>query len=109
MERESNSVLSLTNQNLGELILCRATNQVSTELDGETVILDVSSGVYSGLDPVGTTIWNLLESPISFARIIKTVLDTYDVQEEQCVKDMLLFLQDLADHGLIRISDESIV
>jgi hypothetical protein len=107
MRQESESVLSQSNQNLNRLILCRATTQVSTELDGETVILDVASGIYSGLDPVGTMIWNLLERPITFADIVETVLDTYDVQEEQCVKEMLVFLQDLASHGLLSISDET--
>ena len=31
------------------------------ELDGEAVLLHLESGVYFGLDPIGTRMWHLLE------------------------------------------------
>jgi hypothetical protein len=92
-------------QDLNGLFLCRAKDKISTELDGETVILDISSGVYSGLDPVGTTIWNCLEQPISFHAIVKSVLENYNVSQEQCTSDTLEFLNSLLDNGLIVVSD----
>lgn len=101
-------ILSRSNPHLYETKVCRATTQVSTELDGETVILDVSAGIYSGLDPVGTAIWNLFEAPISIAQLLETILKTYDVSEEQCVDDMLIFLKDLAKNKLIDISDGTV-
>lgn len=101
-------IFSHSNQQLFETVICRANTQVSTELDGETVILDVSAGIYSGLDPVGTVIWNALEIPTNFAQLVEIILNTYDVQEAQCVDDMLIFLKDLAENKLINVSDDSV-
>jgi hypothetical protein len=105
---DTNQLFSRSNKKLGQLRLSRSTSQVSTELDGETVILNITAGVYSGLDPVGTAIWNILEKPVTFSQIVEEILTRYDVTEDQCIDDMLLFLKDLADNQLIAISDEKV-
>lgn len=105
---DNNQIFSLSNPHLFEIICCRAINQVSTELDGETVILDVSAGIYSGLDQVGTAIWKLMEVPVSFSELIETMLNTYEVSKERCVDDLLLFLRELADNNLIDVSNGTI-
>jgi hypothetical protein len=93
--------ISRDNENLFELVLCRKEGKISTELDGETVILDLVSGMYSGLDQVGTAIWNLLEKPVFFKVIVTEIVDAYDVTEEQCIADLLEFLNSLFENGLI--------
>jgi hypothetical protein len=92
---------SVVNQSVFNLMLCRTKGSISTELEDETVILDVSSGIYSGLDPVGTFIWNQLERPISVAALRQEIIKRYNINEEQCTVDLLNFLQDLSDNGLI--------
>jgi hypothetical protein len=99
-------IFSLNNQGVFDLIICRSKDNVSTELEGETVILDISSGIYSGLDPVGTTIWNMLEKPLSIAALRDGILEKYTVTEEQCVTDLFLFLKDLIENELICIENE---
>lgn len=98
-------VFSRDNENLAKLVICRAKDKISTELDGETVILDIASGVYSGLDPVGTTIWNLLEKSVSFTAIVKEIVGTYDVSEDQCISDLCDFLTNLFENGLIVVKN----
>ena len=94
---------SLNNEKLFKLILRRAPERISTELDGETVVLDMISGMYLGLDAIGTFIWKQLERSITVAALRDSILETYDVSEAQCVADLLLFLNDLSDNGLIVI------
>jgi len=94
---------SITNKNIDKLIICRASKSISTELDGETIILNISSGIYSGLDSIGTTIWNLIEKPISFAQLCDQILKDYDVKKEQCIKDLISFLRELAENNLIEV------
>lgn len=96
-------VFSHDNENLFDLVICRAKDKISTELDGETVILDIASGVYSGLDPVGTAIWNLLENPVAFKAIVEEIVSTYEVSEDQCVSDLSDFLTSLSAAGLIAV------
>lgn len=102
----NSEIFSVNNQKIFDLIVCRARESVSTNLDGETVILDIASGVYSGLDPVGTFIWNRLEQPCSVGSLRDSILNHYDVTEEKCTADLLTFLKDLADHELVFIKDE---
>jgi hypothetical protein len=102
---DNGQYLSRSNPHLSKIVFCRSTTQLSTELDDEAVILDVSSNTYSRLDPVGTTIWNLLEEPITFSNLVEHILNIYDVMEQQCIDDMLIFLRDLAEKNLINISN----
>ncbi len=99
-------LISRDNERLFEQVLCRKEDKISTELDGETVILDLVSGMYSGLDQVGTTIWNLLEKPIVFKAIVTEIINTYDVTEEQCIADLLDFLNSLLGSGLIVVQQD---
>jgi len=97
----SNNLLSTSNTSLDTLLLQRKQDKISTELDNETVILDMESGVYSGLDNVGTSIWKLLEKEISFSDLIQTLMEEYDVKKDVCKKDTLLFLNELNTSKLI--------
>lgn len=100
-------IFSLDNEKLFELILRREPESICTELDGETVILDMVSGMYIGLDALGTFIWKQLERPITLAALRDAILETYDVSEVQCVTDLLSFLKDLAGNGLIAVDSGS--
>ncbi|MBU1419337.1 MAG: PqqD family peptide modification chaperone [Proteobacteria bacterium] len=100
-------MLSLDNDILDSLLLCREKENISTELEGETVILDMASGIYSGLDAVGTSIWNLLEQPTTFSALCQKIMEEYDVTEDACRTDLLSFLKELADNKLISIRHET--
>ncbi len=96
-------IFSLDNPKLAATTLCRAEGQISTEQDGETVILETASGNCSQIDPVGTIIWNSLNQPTTFNAVRDEILGTYDVTEERCTGDLLIFLKDLADKKLITV------
>ncbi len=98
-------IISIKNPKLHELVISRAESVVSTEIDDETVILDIASGVYSGLDQVGTTIWDMLEEPVPFCNIVKGVLAIYDVPEQECINDLIKFLIRLSEINLIVVLD----
>jgi hypothetical protein len=103
-----NTHFSILNQSVFDLVLCRTKGSISTELEDETVILDISSGIYSGLDPVGTFIWNQLEHPVSVAALRQEIIKKYNITEDQCTVDLLNFLQDLSDNGLICCDNQTI-
>jgi len=95
-------VLSINNPGLESVILCRSDKDIlSTSLDCETVVLDMESGVYCGLDTVGTFIWDNLSSEIQFKDLLNRVVVSYDVEEEVAQIDLLRFLNDLADTQMI--------
>lgn len=79
--------------------------QVSSDLAGESVILNLKTGMYFGLNEVGASIWNLLQQPRSVKEICDQILDQYEVASEQCEQDVLKLLHELVESELIEIKD----
>ncbi len=75
------------------------------ELQGEGVILNLNTGVYFGLDPVGTRIWQLLQDARPLQQVLDALLQEYDVPEARCREDLLTLLAQMRDKGLIEVSD----
>jgi len=69
----------------------------------ETVILDLATGTYFGLDPVGARIWALMEEGKTLAEVCERMLDEYEVTREQLEQDTLRLAEELAGQGLIAV------
>lgn len=80
-------------------------HQVSTEVDGEVVMMSVEKGMYFGLDEVGTRIWQLLENPVSVSELLATLLHEYEDNKNNCKLDLLVLLDDLYKQELIHVHD----
>jgi len=87
--------------------VARSADQVSCDLRGETAVLQLSSGVYFGLDAVGTRIWELLATPMSLVQLIDTITTEYAVEAERSEQDIVALLDDLDAHGLVTIGERS--
>lgn len=83
-----------------------ARDQVSCNLSGEIVILNVESGLYFGLDLVGARVWELIQQPRSVAEIVEVLLQEYDVDEQRCRHDVLALLDEMQLRQLIELSGE---
>jgi len=79
---------------------------LTQELDGETVILDLKSESYFGLDEVGTRIWQLLQEQKDLQTITANMLDEYDVEEKQLEEDIQTLISQLDKAGLITLSSD---
>lgn len=82
-------------------------DQVCAELNGELVILNLKNRVYYGLDPVGTRIWKLIQTPTTVFCVRNSLLAEYQVEPERCEADLLALLQKLADQELVQIRADS--
>jgi hypothetical protein len=83
-------------------IVC-AKQQVSCDLAGEAAILNLQSGVYFGLDPVGARIWKLIQEPKTLDELRDTLLSEYDVEETRLDADLARLLGEMAKSGLVEI------
>ena len=76
--------------------------QVMSRLVGdETVLLDLSSGIYFGLDGVGKSIWECVAEGRSLAQAAAKIVDEYDVEESRAQADVLAFASELVERGLL--------
>jgi Coenzyme PQQ synthesis protein D (PqqD) len=78
-------------------------DQVSCDLSGEAVILNMNSGMYYGIDETGAFIWGALEEPRTLEYLCETILSAYQVDRETCNRDVMAFLIDMHTAGLIEI------
>jgi hypothetical protein len=76
---------------------------LAQQLAGETVLLDLASESYFGLDEVSTRVWQLLQSGTGQAQLVETLLDEYEVEREVLEEDIGRLLGRLCDAGLITI------
>lgn len=77
--------------------------QVSCQLGEESVILHLKNSVYYGMNPVGASVWKLLQQQRSVAELRDAVLDEYEVEAERCERDLLTLLEEMRNKGLIQV------
>jgi len=76
------------------------------EIDGEMVLLDLRSGMYLGLNGVGTFVWKLIssrESPVRVGEIVEAVTAEFDVAAGTARRDLDQLLEDLSSNRLVHI------
>lgn len=73
------------------------------QLGEETVLLNLTTERYYGLDEVGTRVWQLLREHRTLDPVVAALLDEYDVDETALRTDIVRLLDELADLGLIRV------
>lgn len=72
-----------------------------TDLSGEKVMVDFEQGKYFMIKGVGNDIWEMLADDVVVADIMDKLLQEYDVTVEQCEKEVLEFLTNLENFGII--------
>ena len=88
-------------------IVVASQEQVSCDLDGESVILSMKNGVYYGLDPVGARVWTLIQSPTPLGEVRDAILAEYDVEPARCEADLCELVESLSNEGLVEVRNEA--
>jgi hypothetical protein len=81
---------------------------VFRELEGEAVLLNLDSGMYFGLDRVGTRIWQLLQEQRPAETVVNILLEEYDVAPDVLRADVATLLAALLEKGLVITSDDAV-
>jgi len=74
------------------------------ELDGESVLLNLKTGTYFGLDPVGTRMWQLIAEQRSLARVLDALAGEYDADRGVLETDLLELSRRLCASGLCAVA-----
>ena len=76
--------------------------QVMSRLVGdETVLLDLASGHYFGVDGVGKLIWESVSDGKTLAETVDAIVDEFDVEKSQAEADVTAFASQLVERGLL--------
>ena len=94
----SSSALSLSST------IVASDQQISCDVADEVVLLSVQNGQYYGLNPVGASIWRLIQEPRTLETVRQQLLDEYDdVTSDACAVEVLAFATNMHALGLIEL------
>ena len=77
-----------------------------SSLQEESVILNLDSERYFGLDDVGTRMLSVLTTSTSIEAAYNLLREEYEVDAEVLKQDLLTLVDQLAEQGLIEISNQ---
>jgi len=82
-------------------VIQRNNEILTSDIDGEKVMMSIQHGEYYGLGNTGSFIWDHIENQIKIKDLINLITQEFNVDNEQCTNDILPFLIDLVEKGLI--------
>jgi hypothetical protein len=84
-----------------ETVVARRDEPLTARVDDDLVMLNPVQSRYFGLDAIGRRVWELLEEPRSVDAICTSLQDEFDVSPQTCRADVLTFLEQMVDAGLV--------
>jgi len=78
-----------------------------SNLQGESVILNLDSERYYGLDSIGTRILSVLTTSESIEAAYNTLVQEYDVDRQALRQDLIALVENLVAQGLVKVSNAS--
>ncbi|NOU92243.1 lasso peptide biosynthesis PqqD family chaperone [Paenibacillus sp. LMG 31456] len=86
------SLVQVVMQNEGNII---------SNMDGNTVMLNIKNGKYYNLGKTGGVIWGAIKNPASIEEVILTLLSNYHIEKNECERQVISFLEQLYAEDLI--------
>ena len=89
-----------------ETRISRASGFSTANVNNELMMLNIEQGAYYSLDPIAAEIWELLQQPAEVRDLVTGLQKRYAVSAEQCLSDVLSFLEKLYTNGLILLDND---
>ncbi len=87
---------------LQQIVLRQNRDVQGTNMDGETVLLDLSTGRYYTLNRVGSVIWEHCTGHQTISDIHSILCDRFDVAPERALDDLVTLVNELIQEGLLQ-------
>jgi hypothetical protein len=87
----------------------RSTAIAARVLGDETMVMSATDSTLFTLDEVATVIWEAADGATPLEEIVtKKICAQYDIAPEVALKDAEVLVEQLAEHGLLLLSDQPI-
>jgi hypothetical protein len=95
---------------MNEKYIARSNAVAARELDGEMLIMSVADSTFFTLSRVATVIWEAAAAPTPLSEIVeRRVCAAFSVPADTAYQDAEAFVEELASHGILRVSDGPLV
>jgi hypothetical protein len=94
---------------MSPLYIARSHEIAARVLDGEMMIMSARDSTLFNLNEVGTMIWQAADGATTLEDIVmEKICLEYEVEPAEALKDADAFVRELAEHGILRLSDQPI-
>ena len=94
---------------MSPLYIARSREIAARELDGEMMIMSARDSTLFSLNELGTIIWQAADGATPLEEIVaQKICLEYDVEPAEALKDAETFVRELAEHGIMLLSDRPI-
>ena len=83
---------------------------VDVEVDGELVFMNLGEGAFYSLEETGVRTWQLIDEGGAWTTagtLAEALCKEFDVDEDTCLRDLAVMLDELEAAGLARIEHEA--
>lgn len=80
--------------------LRRSTDVLTSDINGEIVLLNPETGDCYSLTGVGATVWQAMSDTTTLDDVVAGVCEHFDVEPERAREDAQRFVEQLIDEGL---------
>ena len=87
---------------LDRILLRPSPDVQGTNMEGETVLLDLSTGRYYTLNRLGSVIWEHCTGHSTISDIHAVLCDRFEVAPEQALDDLVTLVNQLVEEGLLQ-------
>jgi hypothetical protein len=77
---------------------------LTAKVGDELVMMNAANGQHIGLTETGARIWELIETPQSFAALCGVLAEEFDAPEDLIAGDAGAFLRRLAEKGAVELA-----
>lgn len=75
---------------------------LATEVDGDLVMMDVATGKYFHMDPVGAKIWAMIDGAAALSDLCERLAAVYAGEPGRIQADVLAYVARMEAAGLVR-------
>jgi hypothetical protein len=82
--------------------MARGDDQVSCEVEGDVVVMDLNRQEFYALNPTASAVWRLLEAPRSVDDVVGGLVDQFRVERERCARETAVLIERLEERRVLR-------
>jgi coenzyme PQQ synthesis protein D (PqqD) len=86
-----------------DTLITRNTGLLAAAVQDETVMMDIESGRYYGLDDIGSVIWRRLEAPCRFGTLVDSLVADYEADRAVIAGDVRKLLSIMAENKVVTL------
>jgi Coenzyme PQQ synthesis protein D (PqqD) len=87
--------------------IARNENLLVTPVHNETLMMEVASERYYGLDAIGSAIWRRIDTPRTFGALVDDLAKEFAAERDTIARDVAAFLATMAEHNIVVLAQGS--